>query len=178
MNIAHVLFSPNGRIPPKVFWRGVIILVGALVVIQVLSNYGPPFIAMMLGLLSLAMPYFYLCVYGKRLHDAGATAWWYVAFFIGYLLGTMLLGAILGPILSPGMAAIQEEAQYVLQSGDFQGFFALTQEAAREGLMSTLVALFLINGGLGYLAARLPSDPQTNEHGPPTLSDGPAETFQ
>ncbi|MCW5723906.1 MAG: DUF805 domain-containing protein [Maricaulaceae bacterium] len=99
MNIGKVLFSPNGRIGQQEFWIGWVILVAA----NVLLTWIP-----LLGfLIMLALIYVGICVYGKRLHDSGRSAWMHA---IPWALGIVLLvvgftvagGAMLPAILEGG----------------------------------------------------------------------------
>ncbi len=163
MSLTGVLFSPNGRIGPRDFWRGVIVLVAITMVMTIGAVYAAP----ALGLLMLFMPYLYLCVFGKRLHDAGQSAWWYLALLVAYWIINMISQSILTPILAPGANELVEEAAYLLQSGDLQAFIEISQQANRATLFVNLLSLFLVNALLGFFIARLRSDPNSNEHGPP-----------
>ena len=67
MDISKVLFSPNGRIAQQDYWVGVLIIIAA----NVVSGFIP-----LLGtLIWLGLIYVGVCVYGKRLHDIGKSAW-------------------------------------------------------------------------------------------------------
>ena len=67
MNFQNVMFSAEGRISSKDYWLGILIIIAGNVIAGVF-----PFIGM---LLSLLLIYCGVCVYGKRLHDAGKSAW-------------------------------------------------------------------------------------------------------
>ena len=70
MDIGHVLFRPSGRIGQQDFWIGVLIIIGAHILSALL---GPLQIIAWLGLIWVGF-----AVYGKRLHDAGRSAWIHV----------------------------------------------------------------------------------------------------
>jgi len=168
MSLSTVLFNPNGRIGPRDFWRGVIVLVAAMIVFQVASVYGGTLLGGLLGVITVAMPYPYLCVYGKRLHDAGRSAWFFLLFLLGYVMFDGLFQYIALPVLSPEAADLRKEMTMLLEQGQFADAFAYGPQIARESLLTALISLFIVNAVLGWLAARLPSEQGTNAHGPPT----------
>lgn len=107
MNIGNVLFSPNGRIGQQSYWIGVLILIGA----NILLTWIP-----LLGFLVwLGLWYVGFCVYGKRLHDIGKSMWIHalvvlVSFVISIIAGVMVGGSIFALAMSgngePDPAAI------------------------------------------------------------------------
>ena len=173
MGIMGVLFNPNGRIRANQFWQGIIVLTAYLIIINVAGGFLPAGIAAIFSISVYFLPYPYLCVYGKRLHDSGKTAWLYLLFFIGFLFG---FGFIVNS--SPG----------------FSEFMALYMEAAADGeepqIMQAMLAEFLVGDGgraialralgylvainliFGFIAARMPSDPQANQYGAPAGNVG------
>lgn len=161
-----VLFNPNGRIAPRTFWRGLILLLGAMIVLNVASAYAG-MLGAILGLLTLVAPYAYLCVFGKRLHDAGHSAWWFLAFLVAYVILISLLQAILLPILTPRAAVLQEEMQLLMEQGQIADALAYASEIQREGVLTSIICLVAVNVGLGFVVARLKTDPATNAYGPP-----------
>lgn len=99
MNLTHVLFSPNGRIGQQEYWIGVLIIVAANVFLTWL-----PFIGTIIW---LGLIYIGLCVYGKRLHDAGKSAWihglvWLVQIALTIIGFVIAGGAILAAVTSGG----------------------------------------------------------------------------
>ena len=67
MNIGHVLFSPNGRIGQEDYWIGILIIIGGNILAGVLPIIG--------FILWFVLVWMGVAVYGKRLHDAGKSAW-------------------------------------------------------------------------------------------------------
>lgn len=167
MNIGSVLFSPNGRIGPRTFWRGLIILLMVVIVTQVASVYAGPILGGIAGLVSIALVYPYLCVFGKRLHDAGKSAWWFLLFLLGYFIINGVLQTVLLPVFSPGAVELNEEMALLMEQGQWAEALAYAPEIARESLFTSLISLIICNGFLGFLAARLKSDPEPNQYGPP-----------
>lgn len=115
MNLGHVLFSPNGRIGQQEYWIGILILVGS----NVFLTWIP-----LLGLLVwLALIYMGICIYGKRLHDIGKSAWihagvWALQLVIGMIGFAMAGGAIMAALASgagdqAGLAAVGRIGQPV-----------------------------------------------------------------
>ena len=176
MDYRFLFLEPQGRLAPLPFARGFVLLTGAMLIITTLTAVASP----NLGILQYALLFPYICLFGKRLHDAGLSAWLWLAFLAGFGFFSMFLSAILLPVLSPQAFAVQSEVQVIMAE---QGFAAalesLTGRAAEYARLSavTTVAAFLLASGLtGFAAFRMRSDPKPNRHGPPA-SNGPAETF-
>ncbi len=99
MDIGHVLFRVQGRIGQQDFWIGVLIILGAHFI-------GSTFLSFLMPLLWLALVWVGIAVYGKRLHDAGRSAWihaipwaiWLALFIVGtlFLVGAGIHGIFLG----------------------------------------------------------------------------------
>jgi uncharacterized membrane protein YhaH (DUF805 family) len=97
MDMQYVLLNPNGRIAPRDFWIGVLILIGGNIMAGVLPAVG--------GLLWLFLIYVGVCVYGKRLHDTGRSAWlhvipWGITLVLTTIGGMLVGGAILSAVLA------------------------------------------------------------------------------
>jgi uncharacterized membrane protein YhaH (DUF805 family) len=176
MDYRFLFLEPQGRLSPVRFARGFILLTAAMAVITTLSAVASP----SFGILQYALLFPYICLFGKRLHDAGLSAWLWLAFLAGFGFISLLLSAVLLPVLSPQAFAVQSEIQEMMA---VQGFAAaldsLAERAAEYARLSavTTLASFLLASGLAGLAAfRMRSDPDANRHGPPTTRS-PAETF-
>lgn len=176
MDFRFLFLEPQGRLAPKPFGRGLVLLTGAGMMISVLTAVVSPG----LNVLQYALVFPYICLFGKRLHDAGLTAWLWIAFLAGLGFLNMFLSAMLLPALSPGAFAIQVEVQETMQTAGFTAAFeelALrAEEYARLSAVTTLAAFLISSAITGFAAFRLRSDPKPNRHGPPTLG-GPAGTF-
>lgn len=168
MDIGYVLLSPKGRIGPRDFLRGLILLTGVSIVIQAVA-LGT---SMGVGALQYLLLWGYLCVFGKRLHDAGQTAWLSLAFLLGYIIGATLVSTLLMPILSPQVMPLMKEIEALSAKGDLAGMFQLQAkhavEMARGMALTTLASFLIASAGLGFAGANLPSDPNPNAHGPAT----------
>lgn len=97
MDMQYVLLNPNGRIAQREFWIGVLVLIGGNILSGVLPAVG--------GLLWLFLIYVGVCVYGKRLHDTGRSAWlhvipWGITILLSTIGGVLMGGAILSAVLS------------------------------------------------------------------------------
>lgn len=168
MDILNLLCNPNGRIGRRDFWRGVILLVGAMIVLQVGGIYGGGALMAVFGLLTWLMPYFYLCVFGKRFHDSGRTAWFYLLALVAYFVLSGFLSYGLTHIFASSSLALQEEMEMLMRQGQWVDAIAYGPEIAKQQMIPTLLSLFAANGLIGYVVARLRSDPYENQYGPPT----------
>lgn len=168
MDFRFLFLEPQGRLAPRPFARGLVVLTGAFMLITVLTAVVSPG----LGILQYTLMFPYICLFGKRLHDAGLSAWLWLAFLSGFGFVNMFLSAILLPLLSPQAFAIQEEIQKLMQADGFAAAFeALAEQApeyARLSAVTTVAALLASSAIVGFAAYRMRSDPKPNRHGPPT----------
>jgi len=172
MDFRHVFFDPKGRLAPRPFAQAYILLTGAMLVITVVSS-----VALTgFGILQYALVFPYVCVFGKRLHDAGLSAWLWLAFLIGYMIFSSVLTAILLPILSPEAMQIQLEVQKVMEADGFNAAMdELTHRApeiARTSALASVASFLITSGFVGFVAYSLKSDPSPNRHGPPPPGAG------
>jgi len=114
----NLLFNANGRIQRNRYWQGMVILT----VVSVLVVAASAMLSSFLGVLAWLVIYPYICVHGKRLHDAGTTAWWVIGIFVGSLILNFIFGLLLGPVfMDEQTLAIQQELAERMAAGDFQG---------------------------------------------------------
>jgi uncharacterized membrane protein YhaH (DUF805 family) len=177
MDIQYVLLSPNGRIGPRDFGRGLILLTAAMMIVQIaVALVSPAF-----GVLQYPLVFSYVCVFGKRLHDGGHSAWFYLLFLAGYFVLSTTATAILMPFLSPDALAMQVDFQKLAMEGQFNAAVEeaakIAPELARQTVLTTIAAFLLTSGALGLIGARLRSDPSTNRFGPPSNGSGEPDTF-
>ncbi|MEZ5997678.1 MAG: hypothetical protein R3B98_03175 [Hyphomonas sp.] len=174
MDIGYVLFSPRGRIGPRDFLRGLILLTGASIIVQVAATFVSPAFSMIQPFLVWA----YVCVFGKRLHDSGLTAWlvlviWLVSLVVGSLIISLLM-----PVLAPKAYETLTQIQGIALSGDFEGMRQALEthgpEVERQSALSKLISLLVTAALLGLIGAKLKTDPNPNAHGPST---GPGNLF-
>lgn len=167
MDARFVFFNPEGRTAPNLFGQGFIVLTGVCMIVQIAAVLVSP----VFGMLQYALVFPYLCVFAKRLHDAGHTAWWYVAFLFGYMLLNMIFGAITLPILSPAAFAMQAEFQTILQQQGMARMFEVMAERAQElqrlSVVSSIASFLLSSAVLGFIAMRLKQDVSPNKYGVP-----------
>lgn len=162
MSLMQILFSPNGRIGPGAFWRGIIILLSFQIILTIISLYGPSSLGTLAGILSLLSIYPYLCVFGKRLHDSGRSAWMFLLFLLGYVLIS-----IVAILMAPGFGEFMTQYMELVESGDTEGLEALSEQSENIFAIPGMVGTIIANGLLGFLAARLHAYPETNQYGPP-----------
>lgn len=175
MDFRFLFLEPQGRIAPNPFARGFILLTGAMMIITLLSAVASPG----LGILQYTLVFPYLCLFGKRLHDAGLSAWLWLGFLAGFGFLSMVFSMMFLPILSPAAFAVQAEMQKLMEAeglnAAFEALSVRAPEYARLAAVTTIASFLIASGLTGYAAYRMRSDPNPNRHGPPT--DHVATTF-
>ncbi|MEL6387657.1 MAG: TIR domain-containing protein [Pseudomonadota bacterium] len=144
-NFQYAFFQPKGRLAQKPFWIGFAMLFGLSTLAGMLGAAGPAVAV----ILSVVLIYPGICLYGKRLHDFGMSAWIYGA----YLVGTFLMGAVIGGIMGA-------EGAY-----------------PDEIMITTAVISFFVAVGFALWVGLMPSQQRENKHGPVPGSSGVAQTF-
>lgn len=120
MNIGALYFSLRGGIDRKTF----LISYGILFVILTGVNLGGravPAINLLAGLVSLALLYPRICVFGKRLHDIGLSAWLQLIYFcVAFCVATYGMVHAMGGPFGQLMEAISSGADQQAAQADFQ----------------------------------------------------------
>jgi hypothetical protein len=158
-----LLFSPAGRLPRHRFWQALVVLTVASTLVvagQVLLTSG-------FGLLGYALVYPYICVYGKRLHDTGRSAWWVVGVLLATLTVQFVVTLFLEPVFrSDEIDAVRNLVSERFQAGDLAGFMQQGERLNALLLPLNLINTILGNLVVGFFVGRLAADPYDNNHGP------------
>ena len=173
--MTSLFFSPQGRIKGKEFWLGwvVLTLVGfALSGIQNLAFEPQDQARLLLLPLQIAMIYPWVCVYGKRFHDAGKSAWMVLVVFGVQIVITIALVIAFVipqvPLIQETFAGVQgggqEAAREFQESPEFQEYQALMRDRVAIPTMIGSLTLSLV---VAYVVSILKSDPDENRFGPP-----------
>ena len=166
-----LLLNTNGRIARNRFWQGMVILTVASVVVSSAALLVHP----SLDYASLALIFPYICVYGKRLHDAGQTAWWVVAIWFGVvviqvILFLILLFTVLPMMMSPDQRELWDEIMRLSEKGDtdeaMKGVEALLEQMQGLFHRTSLFVLVVSNAVMAIIIGFLKTEPRENKHGP------------
>ena len=122
MDFKSLFFTGEGRIGRQTFWIGWLMLLGVHVVAHALPLVGP--------FIQLAAFFAFVCLYAKRLHDMGRTAWWQL---LPILLGPVM---IIGSALSIGIGAVIAELSH--------GSAELAALAGVGGLLVSVCIAFVV----------------------------------
>lgn len=157
MDWGKTLFDPNGRIGQKPFWIGVLIIIGGNLLVNVLPIIG--------FILWFALIWMGICVYGKRLHDAGKTAWlhaipWSLSILLT-IIAAVMVGAGLFQLILDGMNNTDPSPESIMS------FLAASGGALFMLTLGTLVWL-----GYTLWVGLLKGDPGANAYGPAPVIEG------
>ncbi len=159
----NLLFNANGRILRNRYWQGMVILT----VVSVLIVAASAMLSPLLGILAWLVIYPYICVHGKRLHDAGMTAWWVIGIYVGSMVLSFIFGLLLGPMfMNAETLAIQQEISERLAAGDFQGVLEGAEILGQKLLPLNIVSVIGSNAILALIVGSLATEPRENKHGP------------
>lgn len=169
-----LLFNPNGRIARNRFWQGMVVLtVATVIVVAAYSTFNP---ALWYAHALLIFPY--ICVHGKRLHDAGFTAWLVLVIWLGVVIVGMIVQAVLSPFFTtPEILQMQEEIWERVMSGDVEGSMEGTRIIAKKLMPVSILAAVISNILAAIGIGLLPSQSRENKHGP-VPGTHTADTFQ
>jgi uncharacterized membrane protein YhaH (DUF805 family) len=78
MKLVRLMLSPIGRVCPLDFWIGISVLLVLFQAPKLLFSEFLYFFDLFdfIQIIEIAAIYLIVCVHGKRLHDAGYSAWW------------------------------------------------------------------------------------------------------
>jgi uncharacterized membrane protein YhaH (DUF805 family) len=170
-SMGDLLFNPNGRIARNRFWQGMVLLTVASVVVSSAALLVHP----MFDFISLALIFPYVCVYGKRLHDAGQTAWWVIAIWFGVvviqvILFMILLFTALPMLMSPEQRELWEEIMRLSEKGDteeaMKGVETLIEQMQGLFQRTSLFVLVVANAAMALIIGFVKTEPRENKHGP------------
>ena len=155
MNWGHLLFSPNGRLSKRHYWFGILIIFFGNILAGLLPIIG--------GLMSLALIWVGVAVYGKRLHDVGKSAWlhavpWGLSLLLT-IIGIALFGATL---LDLGLSGRLEDPQA-------EEIISILTASGGLLLMLTISTLVWVGYTL-WLGFKAP-EPGDNAYGPSLVAE-------
>jgi len=171
----HVFFSAQGRISPRTFGQGYIILTGLVVILSVLGLIITPEFSN----LQIALFFPYLCVFGKRLHDAGQSAWLWLAILVVWMLMNGIATMVLMQAMTPQAYVMYTELAEAMISATAvnpEELQAKAQLVARLSAVPNLAGYLVSAAIVGFVAYSLRSDPRPNRHGPPTSGGGRSDS--
>ena len=105
MDWGRVLLDVNGRIGPQTYWLGVLVII--------LGNTLLTSIPLVGGVIWLGLIWVGIAIYGKRLHDAGRSAWvhaipWVITSVL-MAIGFVVFGAGLVPVIIDAINEIEPD---------------------------------------------------------------------
>jgi len=176
MSIMSAMFSAKGRLAPADFQQAGLILVGVSFVLALAPVVLPFGLTMLLGFLSLILIYPWVCLWSKRLHDAGQSGWLAAAAIVVWIILNYIMGQIVSTLFAPDAAQMMLAAQ---ETGNPQAILQATQEMTRMSAIPSAIGGLIVGAGMVFGGSRLlKSDPEENRYGPPTGGEAsePAET--
>ena len=155
MNWQYALFDLHGRISQATYWRCVLILFAGNVILPMIPVLG--------WIASVVMIWCGVAIYGKRLHDAGKSAWLHAAPW-GINIALMIAAFML---FGAGIVILMAENQ---NGGEPSATTLATFFGAMGGAVVFLAAGSLVWLGYTVWVGVAEPDPNENVYGPPVRS--------
>ena len=175
MSLVASMMSANGRMAPADFQKAGLVLVAISFVLGLFPLFLPLVLAGVIGLLSLVLIYPWVCIWSKRLHDAGKSGWLtlvvIVVWFVLGMIASQIVSTIFGGEATRMMAAAMETGN---PDAIMQASQAASQATALPtAILNAVVSVAMIFGG----NAILQQDPQENRYGPVPGAEGAPEAM-
>ncbi len=157
-------FNPNGRIGPAIFQKSAIILIAIGFVLNLLNMFAPMLMPLTF-LAGIILIWPWICLWIKRLHDAGKSGWMLLLIILVMIVLSMISSFIVRMFVKVNPADVQAA---MANAHGFAEMFKAGM-AANKALMlpnaiaSVIVQLIVVFGA----NAMLKSDPEENQFGPP-----------
>ncbi|MEM7459916.1 MAG: DUF805 domain-containing protein [Pseudomonadota bacterium] len=172
--MGELLFNPNGRIGRNRFWQGMVILTVASVLIAA----GFRMVSVPLAFLHLVLIYPYICVIGKRLHDAGLTAWLTLAVWLAAMIINQIVSGILGTfMISPETLETYEKVMELIEQNQVEPAMEGMMIVLRDTVPLVVVTTILVGAIVAFGLGAIRTEPRENKHGPVPGMDA-SGTFQ
>lgn len=157
-----LLFSPSNRIGPADFQKGALVLIVIAFLVALLPLVGSsPLLVTLGGLIGLVLLYPWVCIWIKRLHDAGKSGWFIILAIIAWMIVNAIVGMIVVQFFGGG-AAFSSDPQ------GLQDFFSQISQQSRANALPNAIAGAVVSLIVVFAAnALLSSDPGDNQYGPP-----------
>ncbi len=152
----NTLFSPNGRINPAQFKSGAIILIaiGALINILPLLSVG---LAMIVGVLGIAILWPWVMLFMKRSRDAGKSGWFSLVPLIAMVVVGMIASMLLMPMFIGNAADMTAQMEAAGETGDMGAVMDAMGSLAKKtaipsaimGAITSAIVAFGFNAMMG-----------------------------
>ena len=176
MSLVASMMSANGRMAPADFQKAGLVLVAISFVLGLFPLFLPLILAGVIGLLSLVLIYPWVCIWSKRLHDAGKSGWLTLVVIVVWIVLGMIANQIVSMIFGGEATRMMAAA---METGNPDAIMQASQAASQAtalptAILNALVSVAMIFGG----NAILQQDPQENRYGPVPGAEGAPEAMQ
>ncbi len=162
--MGNLYLSPKGRIGPAAFQQAAIILIVISFVLNVLPLLLSGFTAI-LGILGVVLIWPWICIWIKRLHDAGKSGWMLLLVILVMIILTTISTRIVYMVTDFDQAAVQEAA--LKAGGGFMDIIKASGEATKPIVLPSAIAGAIVQLIIVFGANKLlKSDPEENQYGP------------
>ena len=175
MSLVASMMSANGRMAPSDFQKAGLVLVAITFVLALLPLALPIVVAGLISILSLVLLYPWVCIWSKRLHDAGKSGWLFLVVLVVWIILSLVVSKIVTLIFGGEAARMMANA---IETGNMDAVMqaneATVQATALPGaILNALLGIAMVFGG----NAILKQDPQENRYGPVPGAEGAPEAM-
>lgn len=176
MSLVASMMSANGRMAPADFQKAGLVLVAIAFVIGLTPLFLPVVAAGALSLIvSLALIYPWVCIWSKRLHDAGKSGWLFLVALVVWFVLLMIVNQIVTVMFGGESARMMAAA---METGNPDAIMQASEASSQATAVPSAILSALVSIGMIFGAnAILKQDPEENRYGPVPGAEGAPEAM-
>ncbi|WP_306015804.1 DUF805 domain-containing protein [Oceanicaulis sp. MMSF_3324] len=176
MSLVASMMSANGRMAPADFQKAGLVLVAIAFVIGLTPLFLPVVAAGALSLIvSLALIYPWVCIWSKRLHDAGKSGWLFLVALVVWFVLLMIVNQIVTVMFGGESARMMAAA---METGNPDAIMQASEASSQATALPSAILSALVSIGMIFGAnAVLKQDPEENRYGPVPGAEGAPEAM-
>lgn len=164
MSLVASMMSANGRMAPADFQKAGFVLVAISFVLALTPLFLPLMVAGLISLLSLVLIYPWVCIWSKRLHDAGKSGWLFLVVMVVWIVIGLIVSQIVTLLFGGESARMMAAA---METGNMDAIMQANEATSQAIALPTAIINALVGVGVVLAGnAILKQEPHENRYGP------------